>query len=375
MFSLAVDAARQSCTGLIDLTETNPTRVDFTYPPAIAAALADPAALVYRPDPSGLAEARRAVADHLGDGVSSERLVLTASTSEAYAMLFKLLCDPGDEVLVPRPSYPLFALLTGLESVQAIPYRLDVHGAWCLDRRSLESSLSTRTRAILVVSPNNPTGSLLHDDDREWLVTLAVQRHVAIIADEVFAPYPLRPREPSRSLARESRTLTFTLGGLSKSAGLPQVKLGWIVLNGPAPRVTEARARLEIIADTYLSVSTPVQVAASRLIEAGRTVRAQILDRVRGNLAVLRTAIAREPALTLVEPEAGWSAVIRVPAIVAEDVLVLRLLREADVLVHPGYFFDFDEEAFLVVSLLPPQAAFAEGIARIVRTVADIRHG
>jgi aspartate/methionine/tyrosine aminotransferase len=290
-------------------------------------------------------------------------------------MLFKLLCDAGDEVLVPSPSYPLFELLTGLESVRAVTYRLDPHGGWCLDRRSVEAGLTTRTRAILIVSPNNPTGSVLHDDDREWLVALASERRVAIIADEVFAAYPLRLQRSSQSLTGEPRALTFTLGGLSKSAGLPQVKLGWMVLGGPEPRVAEARVRLEIIADTYLSVSTPVQVAASRLIEAGAIVRAQILARVRGNLDSLRDAVASEPALTLNEPEAGWSAVIRVPAIVPEDVLVLRLLREAAVLVHPGYFFDFDEEAFLVVSLLPPPSAFVEGIARIARIVGEVGRG
>jgi aspartate/methionine/tyrosine aminotransferase len=370
--SLAVASARASGARLLDLTDTNPTAVGLAYPDGLLAGLADSRGAAYRPDPLGLPDAREAVCRHIGEGATADRVVLTASTSEAYAMLFKLLCDPGDEVLVPKPGYPLFDLLTGLEAIRAMSYRLDRHGGWNIDRRSVESVLTPRSRAIVIVSPNNPTGSTLHDADREWLVALAAEHHMAIIADEVFAGYLFRKRLPWSSLASESRTLVFTLGGLSKSAGLPQVKLGWIQVSGPEARVPEAMARLEIIADTYLSVSTPVQVGAARLIEAGLAIREQIFSRITRNLDALRQRVAASPQLTLLEPEGGWSAVVRVPAVVPEDALVLRLLREEGVLVHPGYFFDFDEEAFLVLSLLPEASVFDRGISAIARVVAQL---
>jgi hypothetical protein len=372
--SLAVASARASGAHLLDLTDTNPTGVGLAYPDDLLAALADPRGASYHPDPLGLPEAREAVCRHLGGSATADRLVLTASTSEAYAMLFKLLCDPGDEVLVPKPGYPLFDLLSGLEAIRATSYRLDRHGGWNIDRGSVESALTPRSRAIVIVSPNNPTGSTLHDADREWLVALAADHRLAIIADEVFAGYLFRKRLPWTSLASESRALVFTLGGLSKSAGLPQVKLGWIQVSGPDARVPEAIARLEIIADTYLSVSTPVQVGAARLIEAGRAIREQILARITRNLDALRQVVAASPLLTLVEPEGGWSAVVRVPAVVPEDALVLRLLREEGVVVHPGYFFDFDEEAFLVLSLLPAPTVFDRGVAAIARLVGQMAH-
>jgi hypothetical protein len=371
-FSRLLAAARASGAPLIDLTETNPTVVGLTYPGGLLAGLADPGALRYDPAPLGSAPAREAVAAAHAAGVTADRVCLAASTSEAYSLIFRLLCDAGDEVLVPRPSYPLFDLLTRLDAVQPVPYRLDLHGGWCLDRRGIEAGISTRTRAILVVSPNNPTGSRLHDDDRDWLVGVAAARGVAIIADEVFAAYPLQPATPARSLAGESRALVFTLGGLSKSAGLPQLKLAWIVVSGPGPVVGPAMARLEIIADTYLSVSTPVQRAAASLIEAGASIRRQIAERLTSNLQVLRTIVAREPSLTLLEPEGGWSVVLRLPATRPEEEWVMRLITEAAVVAHPGYFFDFDEEAFLVLSLLPEAGLFADGASRIARLVATI---
>ena len=286
--SRAVDARRRSGALLLDLTETNPTVVGLPYPPDVLAPLADPAARIYSPDPRGLTTAREAVAAAwratLGVNVSADQLVLTASTSDAYAMVFKLLCNPGDSVLVPQPSYPLFDLLTGLEGVEARPYLLDYHGAWSIDRPSIEDALGAGVRAVLVVSPNNPTGSMLRADDRDWLAGVARARGLAIISDEVFADFPLAPRPDARSFAGEARALTFVLGGLSKSAGLPQVKLGWIAVTGPEELAAEALDRLELIADTYLAVSTPVQIAAPALIASGRTIRDAILARVRGNL-------------------------------------------------------------------------------------------
>jgi len=337
--------------------------------------MADPAALDYHPNAMGRPDARAAIASSAGSDVTADQIVLTSSTSEAYSWLFKLLCDPGDDVLVPNPSYPLFELLTGLEAVRTVPYRLEAHNGWALDRASLIAALGPRTRAVLVVSPNNPTGSLVHDDDREWLIDLAADRHCAVIADEVFWPYRWQPAASAHSFAGESRALVFTLGGLSKSIGLPQMKLGWIVASGPDERLREACARLEIIADTYLSVSTPVQVAAAKLLAIGGDVQRQISERVLANLACLRLAVARHPELSLVEPEGGWSAVVRVPAIASEETLVLRALREAEVVVHPGYFFDFPEGRFLVVSLLPRPREFREGVDRLFAVINEMAHG
>jgi aspartate/methionine/tyrosine aminotransferase len=365
--SRAVAAAEAGGVRLLDLTETNPTAVGLDYPREVSRLLDTPESVRYAPAPTGLRAARHAIAASLPSGrVAADALVLTSSTSEAYALLFKLLADAGDHVLVPQPSYPLFELLTRLEAVRAAPYRLEWHGCWSIDRASLDAALTPETRAILVVSPNNPTGSMLRADDREWLVEVARARRLALIADEVFADYPLAPRPDATSLLGEHRVLTFTLGGLSKSAGLPQMKLAWIAASGPHADVHEALSRLAVIADTYLSVSTPVQLAAARLIEAGRGIRRAIQARIGGNLDALVRVLDGHPALGLLMPEGGWSAVIRVPALVPEEALVVQILEETSVRVHPGYFFDFPREAFVVVSLLPPPGTFTDALARIV---------
>jgi len=370
----AAEAVRASGVILLDLTVTNPTQTGIPYPPGVLSSLDDERARRYRPEPLGDAEARAAIAAQYGKSgppVSAADIVLTASTSEAYSVLFKLLADPGDVVLVPQPSYPLFDLLTRLDGVVARPYRLEYHGAWSIDRASLEHALQPDVRAVLVVSPNNPTGSMLRRADREWLADLSASRGVALIADEVFADYPLSRRTDAASLAGDTRALTFTLGGLSKSAGLPQLKLGWIVVSGPTALRDDAMARLDVICDTYLSVSTPVQIAAPVLLEHGRAIRAAIQDRITRNLSALRADVARVPAVTLLEPEGGWSVVLRVPAVPGEEAFVLRLLQDDHVVVHPGYFFDFSEEAFLVVSLLPDAATFDDGVMRLLRRAAD----
>jgi alanine-synthesizing transaminase len=367
--SRAVAALRESGEPWLDLTETNPTAVGLRYPAAALHALADPAALRYTPDPLGLQAARECIAadyERRGVPVPAGRIVLTASTSEAYAFLFKLLCNPGDAVLVPQPSYPLFELLTHLEGVTPQPYRLEFDGIWRIDRESVLAALTPATRAVLVVSPNNPTGSLLRGDDRAWLEDVCASRGLAVIGDEVFADFRLAPRADAGAVLENARALTFSLGGLSKSAGLPQVKLAWIAAGGPARDVDAAIGRLELIADTYLSVSTPVQLAAARLMEAGVEIRAAIMQRLLDNLARLRASLARHRAVSLLEPEGGWCAVLRVPALVSEEALVLRLLADARVLVHPGYFFDFAKEAFLVVSLLPEPEKFSEAIDRLL---------
>jgi alanine-synthesizing transaminase len=367
--SRAVEAGRRAGRILLDLTATNPTSAGLSYPSGMLAALSDPRAVRYEPDPRGLRVAREAVAGEYartGTPVDPDRLVLVAGTSDAYSALFKLMCDPGQVVLVPQPSYPLFEWLARLDGVQARPYRLEYHGVWSIDRASLEAALTPEVRAVLVVTPNNPTGSMLRADDRDWLADLAAVRGLALISDEVFSDYPLAPRPDARSLIDERRALTFVLGGLSKAIGLPQVKLAWVLAAGPDRMVADALERLDVIADTYLSVSTPVQWAAPRLLAAGTAVRAAIHERLRTNLGTLRSRMAAHPAVSLLEPEGGWAAVLQVPATSPEETLVLRLVEDAGVIVHPGYFFDFAAEAFLVISLLPAPAVFADAVDRLL---------
>lgn len=362
----AIDRMRTAGTPFIDLTETNPTQTGIGYPDNLLSALSSPAALRYTPEPLGLMPAREAASRELsrqGGPIPPARVVMTSSTSEAYSLLFKLLCDAGDEVLIPQPSYPLFELLSRLDSVRTAPYRLTHHDGWSLDRQSLAAAVTSRSKAVLVVSPNNPTGSTIGADDAAWLDTFAAERGMAVIADEVFLDYGFGRDLPG---LRGAQALTFSLGGLSKSAGLPQVKLGWIGLSGPDPQVDAALTRLELIADTYLSVATPVQVAAADLIARGAAVRDAIHQRTSANLGALRKLCGGNPDVTLLEPDAGWCAVLRVPATETEEHIVLRLLEHEHVLVHPGYFFDFAHEAFLVVSLLPPPKVFASGVARVL---------
>ena len=367
----AAVALRHQQIALLDLTETNPTRVGLPYHEGLLAPLGDDAGREYAPEPLGLRSAREAVALSISRlaTIDAGRVVLTASTSEAYALLFKLLCDAGDSVLVPQPSYPLFDALAGLEAVTPSPYRLEFHGRWEIDRRSLEEALSPKTRAVLVVTPNNPTGSMLRREDREWLVALAGERNLAIISDEVFADYPLRPGQDASSFMGEERVLTFVLGGLSKSAGLPQVKLGWMTVAGPEGLAIPALAQLEIICDTYLSVSTPVQLAVPALLSSSAEIRAAIQDRLATNLETLERLITPGAAVSVLAAEGGWSVVLRVPATESEEDLVLRLMRDAHVLVHPGYFFDFPTEAFIILSLLPAPDVFDEGIARVLAAI------
>lgn len=365
----ALDAKRRGGMAVVDLTETNPTTAGFNYPGELLAPLANARALEYDPQPLGLWPARAAVAADFrrrGIAISADRVALTSSTSEAYALLFKLLCDAGDAVLVPHPSYPLFEHLTQLECVQAVPYALEYHGSWRIDLESIKRAATDRVRAILVVSPNNPTGSFLHRDDLSALSEVASSHGWAIIGDEVFADYPLDPAPAATHVLAGADVLTFSLGGLSKSAGLPQLKLGWIGFGGPAARVDAALAAYEVMADTYLSVSTPAQAAAAELIEHGAAIRAQILARVRRNLESLRALAAGHSSLEVLRVEGGWSAVVRVPQLHGEEALVLELLDKDNVLVHPGYFFDFPGEAFIVVSLLVEPAKFDQAIARVM---------
>lgn len=368
-----IQARRLAAAPIADLTESNPTRVGLQYPEDLLFPLADARALDYDPQPLGLWAARAAVAADFrrrGIVLAADRVALTASTSEAYALLFKLLCNAGDEVLVPHPSYPLFEHLTRLESVRAAPYALEYHGSWRIDVASVRQAMSERTRAIVVVSPNNPTGSILHEDDLAQLAEIAAATGVPLVGDEVFADYRLDPAPNATHVLADDRVLAFSLGGLSKSAGLPQLKLGWIGIGGPSDRVDEVLAAYEIVADTYLSVATPVQAAAAVLIERGAAIRAQIHARLTRNLAALRQAASGFPSIAVLPVEGGWSAVLQVPAVATEEGLVLALLEHDDVLVHPGYFFDFPREAFVVVSLLAEPATFDRAIARVLARAA-----
>jgi aspartate/methionine/tyrosine aminotransferase len=323
--------------------------------------------------------ARQAVSDDFarrGVAMSATRTVLTASTSEAYSLLFKLLCDPGDVVLAPRPSYPLVEHLTELEGVSLEHYSVEFHGEWIIDVHGLEARLAAparpRIRAIIIVSPNNPTGSVLKTAELNAIAPLARQYDVALIADEVFTDYAMNG-SPCPSVLSQDAALTFSLGGLSKSVGLPQLKLAWIGVGGPAAMVDDAMDRLETICDAYLSVSTPVQLALRDLLSVGAQVRAQIQHRVGENFAELRGIGATQPACSVLPVEAGWYAVIQVPAIHGEEAIVLQLLERTGILVNPGYFFDFEREAFLVISLLPEPQLFASAVRMLFEQIGPRR--
>ena len=343
-------AKRTTGETILDLTESNPTAAGFDYPAdEILSALADPQNLIYEPSAQGLLSARQAI------GPNPERLLLTASTSEAYAYLFKLLTDPDDEVLVPRPSYPLFEFLATLESVRVVQYPLFYHEGWSIDMQALASLVTSRTRAIVLVNPNNPTGSFLKRNELEELRGICRHRGLAIVSDEVFAGYAFQP-DPERvaTLENVDDVLTFSMSGLSKVCGLPQLKLGWIRANGPC--AADAMERLEVIADTFLSVGTPVQHALPRLLAAGKAIQHQIRARTKANLALLPRHL---------HVEAGWYATVRVPRTQSEEEWVMYLLGEHNILVQPGYFFDFDSEAYLILSLLTPPDTFRAALPHL----------
>ncbi len=360
---------RTSGLPFLDLTLSNPTQAELPYPAAaIAQALADPAAALYQPSPRGGLQARAAVAaDYARRGaiIDVDQVLLTASSSESYALLFKLLGNPGQVVLVPEPSYPLFDYLANLEGLSSRPYRLAFDGRWHIDFPSLDF---TDVAAVVVVSPNNPTGSYLGASDCDRLCALAAEHGLAVIADEVFADFPLAPpADAVRALAsRPSPALSFSLGGLSKASGLPQMKLGWIAATGPRDLVEPALANLELVADTYLSVGTPVQLALPRLLELGAEIRRAIHERLLRNRRALVDRIGADSPCTLLPTEAGWSVILRVPEIMSDEEWALHLLREHGVLVQPGYFFDLRPGATLVLSLLTPPATFDRGLACVL---------
>jgi alanine-synthesizing transaminase len=366
----AREALKNQGVPLLDLTGSNPTAAGLDYPADLLAGLADPAGLEYHPDPRGLASARRAVCGELarqGLTVEPDRVLLTASTSEAYAFLFKVTCAPGDDVLVPAPSYPLFEHLCRLEGVEAVPYPLDRHGGWGYDPDAIAARLGPRARVVIVVSPNNPTGTVVSAAQARALSAICERHDVLLVADEVFADYRVDAGAAGPgSVLDETSCLAVSLGGLSKAVGLPQLKLAWMAIAGPEPAAGDLAVRLELIADTYLSVGTPIQLALPSLLARGASVRERIRERIGENLATARRIVAAAPPVQLLEPHGGWTAVLRVPATRSEEALALHLLDHDRVIVQPGYFYDFPHEAFLVVSLLTAPRSFAHGLERIV---------
>ena len=375
--ALAIEERAARGAPTLDLTETNPTRVGLPYPEEELAELLRRGALAeYRPHPQGLLEAREALAAALsapGDSVAPDDLVLTASTSESYSYLFKLFGDPGDEVLTAAPSYPLLDSLAALDSLVLRHFPLRPDRGFALDPEAVELALTPRTRLLALVHPGNPSGAFLSVPEQEAMTALCASRGMPVISDEVFADYPLTSPAARRAgpAAAAGEALAFSLGGLSKSAGLPSWKLGWIRAGGPSSLRRRAVAALELVADSYLSVATPVQRALAGLLALAPRIRAAILDRLQGNLTVLREALAGVTEAELLEPQGGWSAVIRVTRRESDEELVLALLEKAGVLVHPGYFFDFATEDFLVLSLLPDPDRFAEGVRRLAGFLAS----
>jgi alanine-synthesizing transaminase len=370
--SEALARHRASGKPLLDLTASNPTECGFDYDSAaIMQALANPSSLQYEPNPKGLLAARQAVASYYADrgaGVSPDNVVMTTSTSEAYSFAMRLLCNPGDELLVPSPSYPLFDFLADIQDVKLLRYPLVYDHGWQIDFASLKCAITARTRGAIVVHPNNPTGHFTTERDFEQLGETCRSHGMAIIADEVFLDFAVNASSRATS-ARGGRALTFTMSGLSKISGLPQMKVAWLVASGPAEVKEPALARLEVIADTFLSMSAPMQLAAPKMLELRHGFQRQLMARVRRNLEELDRQLATQKLCTRLEVEGGWYAVLRVPATRPDEELALALLESSGVYVHPGHFYDFPGEGHIVVSLIAPEAEFAEGMMRLLAKV------
>ena len=364
---------------VIDLTESNPTRCGLAYETRrILDALGNESALCYKPDPRGPQEGREAIANYYrerGVLLNPSQIFITSSTSEAYSYVFRLLGDPGDSVLVPQPSYPLFEFLSHLDDIETSAYPLVYSHGWQLDHFALQERIRPHSRAILLVNPNNPTGSYVSPGERTFLVNLCQGMEMALVVDEVFFDYRLEApldRAP-QSMAGETAVLTFTLSGLSKISGLPQMKLAWIVVNGPEKLMETAIARLEVIADTYLSVSTPLGLALPILLETRTSIQPQIQERTRGNLARLDAMLSAPSSVSRLKTEGGWCAILRVPAVRTDEDWAIALLQQDSVLVHPGHFYDFPSDGHLVVSLLTEPERFEEGILRLLARIESHR--
>jgi alanine-synthesizing transaminase len=367
----ALERHKSSGRRLLDLSASNPTEVGFKYDvAAIMRALCSPASLQYHPDPRGLKSARRAVCDYYSDRgelVSIDDLFLTGSTSEAYSFIFRLLCNPGDELLIPTPSYPLFDFLSDVNDVNLVRYPLFYDHGWHIDVHALQQAITSRTRGIILVHPNNPTGHYTKTEETVQLNQICSANQIAIIADEVFLDFSFGP--PQKSFVTNTGSLTFTMSGISKISGLPQMKLAWLAVNGPEYTKREALARLELVADTYLSLNAPIQLAAPVLLKQRATFQQQLMARVRNNLAELDSQLKSRDQATRLEVEGGWYAVLRVPATRSDEELAINLLAQHDVYVHPGHFYDFPGDGYLVVSLITPEPDFKEGIHRLLSAI------
>jgi len=367
--SEALAAHRAAGKPLVDLTVSNPTECGFEYDSsAILNALSNPAALSYEPNPKGLESARRAVAGYYadrGDAVAVEDIILTTSTSEAYSYIFRALCDPGEELLIPSPSYPLFDFLAEIQDVQLVRYPLVYDHGWQIDFHALEQAITPRTRGIIVVNPNNPTGHYAKQMEITKLNSICAGRGLAIIADEVFLDFALEGSRPA-SFAANRDAPTFALSGLSKICGLPQMKAAWLIASGPQEWKREALARLEVIADTYLSMNAPVQLAIPKFLELRHSFQKQVMSRIRRNLAELERQLAAQKAVSRLKVEGGWCAVLRVPARRSDEDMAIELLTTQGVSVHPGHFYDFPADGCLVVSLITHEEAFAKGTCRLL---------
>src|SRR5712691_10540775 len=367
--SEALAAHRASGKPLLDLTVSNPTGCGFEYDrSAILGALSNPAALSYEPNPKGLESARQAVAGYYADrkeDVSVEDIFLTTSTSEAYSYVFRTLCDPGDELLIPSPSYPLFDFLADIQDVKLVRYPLLYDHGWQIDFHALEQAITPRTRGVIVVHPNNPTGHYTKLAEIARLNSICAERGLTMIADEVFLDFAIEGNRPESFAANRSGP-TFTLSGLSKICGLPQMKAAWLITSGPQEWKREALARLEVIADTYLSMNAPVQLAIPKFLGQRHSFQDQVMSRIRLNLAELDRQLATQKAVSRLKVEGGWCAVLRVPATRSDEDLAIGLLTTQGVSVHPGHFYEFPAEGFLVVSLITPEQDFAEGTSRLL---------
>ncbi|MGA8503836.1 MAG: pyridoxal phosphate-dependent aminotransferase [Candidatus Sulfotelmatobacter sp.] len=371
----ALEQVRSSGAHVLDLTISNPTRAGLHYDEQkILQSLSSPQAMDYDPQPKGLPSARAAVADYYrtehGINLDSDLLLLTTSTSEGYSFVFRLLCNPGDELLVPKPSYPLFEFLAGLQDVKLVPYPLIYDHGWQMDFPSLHRAVTKRTRGVVVVHPNNPTGSYVHQEEQKFLNRFCREHELALIADEVFLDYA-HDGEKRQSFAANQDVLTFTLSGVSKISALPQMKVAWIVTTGAAVEVEAAQARLEVIADTYLSMSAPIQWAAPALLDQRKTIQPQLRDRVQDNLAEFDRQLAGQKSCQRLRVEGGWYAILRVPVTQTDEELALDLLRRKSVLVHPGHFYDFPIDGYLVLSLITPNVEFAEGIGGLLEVLGN----
>ena len=373
-FTKAIEDARASGRELLDLTISNPTRAALNYSgDNLLAALSKPEALDYDPQSKGILSARKAVADYYRQEhevfhLDPDRIILTTSTSEAYSYIFRLLCNSEDEILVPTPSYPLFEFLADLHDVHVTPYLLLYDHGWQIDFPSLYKSVTHRTRAVVVVHPNNPTGSFVRGQEVASLNGFCKEYGLAIIADEVFLDYALDGAKRA-SFTRNTEALTFTLSGLSKISGLPQMKLSWLVAGGPPSEVDDAVARLDVIADTYLSISTPVQLATRELLDQRKTIQPLLLDRLRENLQELDRGLSRQKSCQRLEVEGGWYAILRVPVTQSDEERAVDLVHKANVIVHPGHFFDFASDGYLVLSLITRPEVFREGVQRTLNVL------